>query len=347
MKIRKALTFDDILLVPRHSDIRSIDKEIDTSTRIGHYTLDIPIISAAMDTVTDKRMQRSMRHLGGLGIHHRYISEKEREKYASLTRYGPIAVSPSMGIEFINNMAKDLIAHRQTVAIDVAHGDRQEALDYAEYCHGLGLEVWSGNICTLEAALRYDRIGVNILKVGIGPGSSCSTRINTGCGYPQASAIYDIHNGLIDAKKMVLDGLVIGKRIETTIIADGGIKTAGDIVKALALGADAVIIGGLVAGTDESPGHIVIDENTGIRYKEYWGMASETALRQNKKTLRIEGVSGRVPYTGPMENVLNRLVDGVKLGMAYVGARSIKELQENAEFVEITQSGQREGLPRI
>lgn len=329
MKIARALTFDDILLVPQYSDIESIDKEIDTSTQVGKHRLDIPIISAAMDTVTGMKMLGTMLHLGGLGVHHRYVDNYGDLIFRSFD--GPIAVSPSMGTAFIDSL--NLTNPEATVALDVAHGDRKAVLNFAKYCRMKGLDVWSGNICTFyNSALSYLRIGVNTLKVGIGPGSACSTRVNTGCGYPQASAIWNI--------KQAAPGNV-------SIIADGGIKTSGDIVKALALGADAVILGGLLAGTEETPGAVYLDDETGQRYKHYRGMASEVALRQNNKTVRVEGVSGMVPYKGPVKDVIDSLMSGVKLGMAYVGARTIKELREKAEFVEITQAGQYEGMPRI
>lgn len=329
MKLRKALTFDDILLVPQYSDIKSIDDEIDTSVKIGQYELDIPIISAAMDTVTGGAMQRSMRFLGGLGIHHRYVAD-ERSLLVHACD-GPIAISPSMGVEFVNQLLKTSVVTK-TVVIDVAHGHRKEVIDFAEYCHSLGLEVWSGNICTVDAAIEYLRKGINILKVNIGGGSVCTTRVVSGCGYPLASAIYEIKQAFPSA----------------TIICDGGVKSSGDIIKALALGADAVITGNLLAGTDETPGDIVVGPDTGgVSYKRYQGMASFESLSKNNKTVRVEGVSGLVPYKGPVKEVIDNLMSGVKLGMAYVGARSIKELQEKAEFVEITQAGQYEGMSRI
>jgi IMP dehydrogenase len=339
---RKALTFDDLLLVPQYSTIESIDDEIDTSTKIGNWELEIPIISAAMDTVTGIRMQKTMRVNGGLGIHHRYV--QNYNDLIDISVQGPIAVSPSMGGDFF----KDLYQHyndwqrpiTRTVVIDVAHGYRKKVIDLAKFCKKYFFEVWSGNVCTAEAAKRYIDLGIGIIKCGIGPGSSCITRENTGCGYPQASAIYNVKNGLINGK------MHQGFGVNISVIADGGIKNSGDIVKALALGADAVILGGLLAGADEAPGDILVGKD-GKRYKEYRGMASLSALKQNNKTVRVEGVSGMVPYKGPVEDVINSLMSGVKLGMAYVGARSIKELQEKAEFVEITSAGQYEGQARI
>ena len=324
---RKALTFDDILLVPQYSTIESIDDEIDTSVKIESWMLEIPIISAAMDTVTDTRMQKAMRVNGGLGIHHRYVDDLD-SLILQPAHIGPIAVSPSMGLDFLLRYGNPV---QRTVVIDVAHGDRKEVLDFAASCRDAGLEVWSGNICTPSAAGKYLNLGIDILKINIGGGSVCTTRVVSGCGYPLASAIYEIKKEFPEAM----------------VICDGGVGSSGDIVKALALGADAVITGNLLAGTDETPGDIIVDDETGLRYKKYAGMASFETLKQNNKTVRVEGVSGMVPYKGPVEDVINSLMSGVKLGMAYIGARSIKELQEKAEFVEITSAGQYEGQARI
>lgn len=329
MQFQEKFTFDDILLVPRYSTIESIDREIDTDTHIGNDHLSVPIISAAMTTVTEARMIKAMQFLGATGIHHRYNMVHWAHQ-AELSEESPIAVSPSMGTEFLDWLSANVIPAGCSLVIDVAHGDREEVYDYAKYAVDLGFEVWSGNICTVGAAFEYINNGVNILKVGIGPGSVCSTRVVSGCGYPQASAIYEIKRD----------------HPQATIVADGGIKSSGDIVKALALGADAVIIGRLLAGTAEAPGTYYSDMY-GNDWKTYAGMASREVLEKAGKTVRVEGVVGRVPYVGPVKGVIDELMAGVKLGMAYVGARNIKELQQKAQFVRVTQAGQIEGGPRI
>ena len=329
MQLREALTFDDILLVPQYSELESIDREIHGETVVGRNILSVPIVSAAMTTVTEERMIHAMMKLGGAGVHHRY--NVPFDKLARISTFSPIAVSPSMGKSFLRYLVEEYHGNKySTIAIDVAHGHRREVLGFAEYAVKLGIEVWSGNIATRAAARAYLDIGVNVLKVGIGPGSACSTRVVSGCGYPQASAILEIKQALPHA----------------TIISDGGIKSSGDIVKALALGADAVIIGGLLAGTAEAPGEHYSDMY-GNDWKTYAGMASREVLEGAGKTVRVEGVSGRVPYVGPVKGVVDELMAGVKLGMAYVGARNIKELQQKAHFVKITQAGQVEGSPRV
>jgi IMP dehydrogenase len=233
-----------------------------------------------------------------------------------------------------------------TLAIDVAHGDRKEVLDFAAECVRLGAIVWSGNIVTPQAAERYAKIGVNAVKIGIGPGAACTTRIVSGCGYPQAQAIRDIYSA-----------------VDIPIIADGGINSSGDIVKALALGADAVILGKLLGAAEESPA-LPVNVRRGAatlggmpypmdvrlpegRYKLFSGMASRQQLEAAGKTVRVEGDSGLIPCTGPLEDIINNLVMGLKLGMAYVGARTIPELHRMAKFVKISPSGQRENHTRL
>ena len=269
-----------------------------------------------------------------LVFHHRYVEREAQLFDASFS--GPVAVSPSMGTKFIDALCRiNSVQDRftVTVAIDVAHGDREEVLQFAKYCVDGGLEVWSGNIATAQAAIDYYNVGVRIFKVGIGGGAACSTRIVSGCGAPTAWSIKEIKTKLRLTDKI-------------TIIADGGIKNSGDIVKALALGADAVVCGRLLAGVDESAGQKWSDMH-GNDWKEYRGMASSAALSRAGKRVRVEGVSGAVPATGKLKDVLNELVDGIKTGMAYVGARTIPELQKNAEFTRITHAAYAEGLPRI
>lgn len=341
MKLEKALTFDDLLIVPSYSDIDSIDGEIFTNTTICGVNLRIPAISAAMTTVTDHHMQLHMRQHGSLGILHRYTppdwSENDVfEHFSKGIVRGTIAVSPSMDKGLLREVVSEV--SDPILAIDVAHGHRQAVLDFASFLKSLAPDVcvMSGNLVTVDAAKDYASIldpERDALKVGIGGGGACSTRITAGVGYPQASAIYDIRQALP----------------EYTIISDGGIKNSGDLVKALALGADAVVIGSLFAGTDEAPGKKWADKK-GNTWKEYAGMASHDVLVKAGKTVRVEGVSGKVPYHGSLENVLfgpSGLITGLKLGMSYIGARNIFELQEKATFVQITSAGYAEGLPRI
>jgi IMP dehydrogenase len=345
MELKEKYTFDDLLLVPKKSNIRSIGNEVLTHTSIGTWELLVPVVSAAMSTVTGTRMQQELLKLGCLGIHYRYSNGRQtKEQQLQMLMLGamngPVAVAPSMGADLISVLVDELVDRGYvregiTLAIDVAHGHRQGVLDFAKFLKSLKVTVWSGNIVTVDAAKDYWNILdplTDALKIGIGPGAACTTRVVSGCGYPQASAIHEIYTSQYN------NG--------TAIIADGGIKSSGDIVKALALGADAVIIGRLFAGTTEAPGEHFSDMH-GDDWKVFEGMASESALQGAGKTVRVEGVSGTVPYVGAVEHVIKVLQDGISTGLAYTGSRNIDELRINAEFIKQTYAGILEGQPRI
>lgn len=316
-------TFDDVLLVPQHSKLGS-RSSINIGSDLGTFGfLEVPIISAAMDTVTELAMVKEMRRLGAHSIHHRYVQYAGHLRDA-LEHGGTIAVSPSMGIDAVDRISDGIDGVR--LAIDVAHGDNAAAIEFAKRCVGRGWSVMSGNICTVDAAKRYIDAGVSVLKVGIGGGSACTTRVISGCGYPQLSAIMEIHDAIPRNVK---------------IISDGGHKTSGDIVKALAAGADAVILGRLLAGTDECPGAST------FRSMQFRGMASADALNDAGKEVNPEGVSSTVSRQGSVESVIRTLSNGIRAGLAYVGAENITELRENANFIRISPGSYSEGLPRI
>lgn len=346
--LNEEYSFDDLLILPNKSDLPNISDNVNPQTMVGKHPLYIPIVSSPMTTVTDLAMQGAMLKFGGLGVHHRYSSrnltfEQKLSWFLPRAIHGPVAVSPSLGIHFMGSLIMELATQyamerdRQTFVIDVAHGHRAEVLNFAKDLKRYGVSVWSGNIVTAEAAHEYKSIldpNTDALRVGIGAGASCTTRLVSGCGRPQASAIdevfqYTTHHA---------PGL--------SIVADGGIKSSGNIVKALALGADAVMVGGLLAGTDEAASEMLYD-NHDVPYKSYAGMASEEVLRAAGKTLRVEGVSGKVPYVGGLEDLLIKLYREIQTGLAYVGARNIIELRERAKFVRQTSVGVLEGLPRI
>ena len=299
---RKAFSLDDVLLVPRHSDLE--DRK---SVNFRNKGLRIPIISSPMDTVTGFDMMRAIKNVGGIGIHHRYC---DKETLLEAQKYGWIAVSPSMGVAFLKKLDKGT-----TVVIDVAHGDCISALDYAEEAVKIGLRVVSGNIVTPDAAFNYRRIGVNIVKVGVGSGDACTTRYVAGVGVPTFTTIRDIKECYP----------------EMTIIADDGLKNSGDIVKALAAGADWVILGRLLAGAKEAPGLRSIN---GI--KLYRGMASRSALKEANKEINIEGEEKWVDEDGSVKDIIDSLLVGIRAGLAYCGAKDIKELQRVAQFVNVS-----------
>ena len=226
------------------------------------------------------------------------------------------------------------------VVVDTAHGHSRNVLDTLSMIKKTypSLDVMAGNIATAVAAKELRDHGADAVKVGVGPGSICTTRIVSGAGVPQLTAVADC------AEALAGSGI--------PVIADGGIKYSGDITKALAVGASAVMIGSLFAGTGESPGETVLLQ--GRTYKEYRGMGSLGALERGGKDryaqegevaakLVPEGIEGRVPYKGPLAAMVYQLVGGIKAGMGYCGCRTIPELQQKAEFIRLTQAGHREG----
>lgn len=344
MRIREktAYTFDDVLLVPQHSDIKS-RADVSLKTKLGSLELKLPIVSANMDTVTEAQMAIAMGKLGGAGVMHRFVQfDPDLIFWAQQCRDAGVPVLMSVGVNNLDEAVAqvDFIQEKlrlDAICVDVAHGDHTSMLKTVE---GLregfpGLNIIAGNVATGEAALRLARAGANIIKVGIGPGSVCSTRIVTGHGVPQLSAILDVVSQL-DANTN-----------DVSVIADGGIRTPGDIVKALAAGADAVMLGSLLAGTDEAAGERIVED--GIAYKTFRGMASYAVQKEKRqgKTPRVEGVSARVPYRGPVSDTIANLEAGIRSGLSYSGCRTISDLHSRAEFVVVTSNSVKESHPHI
>lgn len=339
MKIRKkTYGFDDLLLVPRLSTIetRSV---CDVSTDLGGLKLTCPIVSSNMDTITEAEMAEAMEKLGGLGIIHRYLTAEQRlaqlEKVAGL-KHRALAVGVTKDeIAF----AKQLLDRGANVlCLDVAHGHStmmQKGLsELREYADKLprarfgapGKAVLiAGNVATPEGAADLAKWGADVLKVGIGPGSMCTTRIVTGAGYGQLTAIADC-----------------AQATRTPVIADGGVRNSGDATKALAAGAAAVMLGKLLAGTDEVPAWA---RDSG----SYRGMASAEAQGSHYgytfKDRHPEGVATKVESKGPVSEVLGPFMGGVRSGLSYVGARTLAELREYSEFVECAPGVVVESLP--
>ena len=462
------LSYDDILLVPQYSEV--VPAEIDVSAPLTErIRLNIPLVSAAMDTVTEHRMAIALAQAGGLGIIHRNMSiEQQAEEVRRVKRYeagmisDPITISPddtvanALGImrrysisglpvvregklvgilthrdlRFEQDMGKRvadvmtpnpvtvrvgytfeeavrlLHQHRveklpvvdeegklvglitvkdiqksrehpqavkdamgrllagaavgvgkdmpdrvaalveagaDVIVIDTAHGDSRNVVETTKYIksHYPDVDLVAGNVATAEGTRRLFEAGADAVKVGVGPGSICTTRVVTGAGMPQASAVYMCAQ---EAKKF-------GKYI----IADGGIRYSGDIAKAIGLGAAAVMIGNLFAGTDEAPGETILYE--GRRFKVYRGMGSLGAMKKgardryhqedvaDESKLVPEGIEGRVPYKGPVGDVIYQLVGGLRAGMGMTGAKNIPEFWEKAKFVQVTFAGVRESHP--
>jgi IMP dehydrogenase len=332
------LTFDDISIVPKYSEVFT-RSDCDTSNKIGNIELGTPLIASPMDTVCGPVMARRMHELGGIGILHRFCHEIEFHSNANELE----SVIPQRNCQFglavgVNNPTKIRRTLESTnptlICIDVAHGHHKLVKDTISYIKDINedIHVMAGSICTGEAAEDLLSWGADSLRVGVGNGSMCETRIRAGVGIPQVNAIIDCS---------------IGINHEIPIIADGGIRTTGDVAKALAIGADAVMIGSLFAGTKESPGHI---QKMGMwpneqLYKKYQGSASLDSKIARGETNNVEGNSRIIPYKGKVKRIVDDINDGLRSCMSYVGANNIRELQKNATFIRVSQAGQIEAKP--
>ena len=343
---RPAYSFDDVLMVPQHSEISS-RQDVDISTTIGKLQLKLPILSSNMDTVTEDAMAMEMALQGGAGVLHRFASFEDQclwlqNMRSSQVRPRIISIGLDVSIESLGELGIMLGEYDiDAICVDVAHGDHSKALDTIAQIRSLtNAEIIAGNVVTGKAAYRLAQAGATTIKVGVGPGSVCTTRIVSGHGYPQFSAILNVEQELRLNGHRDTDGRYV------SIIADGGIRYSGDIVKALAAGADAVMLGGLLAGTEETPGSRVMENGTS--YKMFRGMASREAQTEKRpgRTPRVEGVAARVPYRGLVRDTLRDLEAGIRSGLSYSGARNITELRDAAEFVVVTNNTLRESHPR-
>jgi IMP dehydrogenase len=430
--LKKALTFDDVLLVPGHSTV--LPRDVGLATQLtGNISLNIPVVSAAMDTVTEAPLAIAIAQEGGIGIVHKNMSAaaqaaqglpvvedgkkvvgivtnrdlrfennldqpvvnimtpKERlvtvpetatndeamrlmhkhrlervlvvsdsyelkglitvkdilmtseHPHAAKDAQGSLRVGAAVGVgEGTDERVEALVAAgADVIVVDTAHGHAQGVIDRVAWIKKTypEIEVIGGNIATADGARALVDAGAAAVKVGIGPGSICTTRIVAGVGVPQITAVEDVANALTEAK--------------VPLIADGGIRYSGDIAKALAAGASSVMLGGLLAGTEESPGEIELFQ--GRSYKTYRGMGSLSAMQQGSsdryfqdaedataEKLVPEGVEGRVPFKGSVVAVINQLMGGLRSAMGYVGCESIPKMQKRAAFVEISAAGIRE-----
>lgn len=347
MILKKALSFDDVLVVPQYSNIQS-RRETDLSTSISTVELRIPIISANMSSISGVEMLFKMGQIGGLGILHRFNSINEMrsdlDKIPSDFKYGF-----SFGID---NLWKDRVeagfdSGAAIACLDVAHAHHEETLkvvfDYFRKFRNMPLII--GNIATSTAVMQYanlipkDQRSFVTFKVGIGGGSLCTTRIQTGCGIPTFQSIIDVRESINAIEYENLP------HPQISLIADGGIKNSGDIVKAIGAGANAVMLGSLLAGTEECPTSI-IKGGDGTLYKVYRGSASygDKKLR-GEEPKNVEGTETLVPYQGLVEKVINHLNDGIRSGLSYSGCKSVAELIGQAQFVEISPAGYQESKP--
>jgi IMP dehydrogenase len=333
-----AYSYGDVLLAPQHSKINS-RSEVDTSAKISDkITLDIPLISINMDSVTGVDMAIAMGKSGGLGLLPRFDPPNiHAEKLAKVKEAGVITAGAVGCKETSVGRAEELAkAGADIITLDVAHAQLQKAIDMTKWLKdrfGNEITIISGVVGTYEGAMDLFKAGADSVRVGVGPGTICTTRIKTGHGVPQITAISECAKA---AREM-------GK----TVLADGGTENSGDIVKGLAAGGSAVIAGSLFAGTDETPEKII--EVDGVKYKEYNASTSKKAkLSQIEKyktgkgktyAIHVEGVESLVPYKGPVADVLADLMAGVRSGFSYSGALNLEQLWKNARFMRVTQAG--------
>lgn len=337
--LREAITFDDVLLVPAYSEV--LPREVSLKTRFSrNIELEIPFISAAMDTVTEAPMALAMARSGAIGVLHKNMSAEAQAAEVRKVKAEGLKVAAGVGItpDALDRVRALVAEGVDAVVLDSAHGHSKGVMDKLREIKAAfpGLDVVVGNIATAEAAKELIEAGADALKVGIGPGSICTTRIVAGVGVPQLTAIAEVAEAAAG---------------RVPVIADGGLRYSGDIVKALAAGADSVMCGSLFAGTDEAPGESV--EIGGILYKGYRGMGSVDAMKagsadryfqKEAKKLVPEGVVARVPCKGPLAEVLFQLVGGLRSGMGYVGAKDLAALHE-ARFVRVSAASLRENHP--
>ena len=337
--IKEALTFDDVTLAPKYSKI--LPSEVNTEIELTrNLRLKIPLLSSAMDTVTEGKMAIAIAKAGGIGVIHRNLSIKEQIIEIKKVKKQNLLVGAAVGAgvdEFIR--AKQILKEDiDLIVVDTAHGHTKKVAEIIKYIKKIKskkVALCAGNIATPEAAKFLIKLGVDIIKVGIGPGSICTTRLVAGIGVPQLSAIISVRNGL--------------KNKKVKVISDGGIKYSGDLAKAFAAGADAVMIGSLFAGTDETPGKLI--KKNGKFFKSFRGMGSVGAMNKGsadryfqKKQKDIskyvpEGVEGFVKYKGGVERIIYKLIGGLKSSMGYLGSSEIIKLRNNPHFVKITKAG--------
>jgi len=320
-----ALSFDDVLLVPRYSKV--IPKEgVNTSTRISrNVRLGIPIVSSPMDTVTEAEMAIALAEEGGIGIIHRNMSIDQQVEEVRNVKERGLKVGAAVGVFDEERFSQLLKAEVDVVVIDVAHGYSENVIKSLKRYKRLDdVDIVAGNIVTGEAAEELISAGADGLRVGLGAGSICFTREVCGVGVPQLQAI-----------AWVAD---IASIYGVPVIADGGIRKIADIVKALAAGADCVMLGRMLAGTDESPGEII--RKDGLKLKRYRGMGSPEVVQKLDRYSKLvpEGISGYVPYKGSVRKVLGTIIGGLKSGMGYIGAANLEELRRKSIFLKASSS---------
>ena len=319
------LSYDDVLISPGYSDVKS-RQDCDTSVLLagrGGIFLDLPIIAANMDTVCEAEMCKAIYKHGGVGVLHRNLTVRQRrDQFLDVADFGWCGVALGVN-ELPLKVAHSFMSHGvPMIVVDVAHGHSKRVQSVVESLRGLvdkngyDCTLVAGNVATADGAMFLADAGADIVKVGIGPGAACTTRLQTGIGVPQLSAVMECSDALSDYSGV-------------QVIADGGIRNPGDIAKALAAGADAVMVGGMLASCVEAPG--LVKEVDGVKFKEYRGMASAAAGSRY-----VEGAEGWVECDTDVGSVMTSISNGLQSSMSYVGARKLDEFRENAQFVPVS-----------
>ena len=337
--IKEALTFDDVTMAPKYSEV--LPSEVDTSTKLSNNLfLKIPLLTSAIDTVTESKMAIAIAKAGGIGVIHRNLSIKKQIEEIKKVKKKNLIVGAAVGAGPHELKRAEAILKEKVdlIVVDTAHGHSKKVSEIIKIIKKNKTKkttLCAGNIATAEAAKFLIKLGVDIIKVGIGPGSICTTRLVAGIGVPQLSAIIEVNKGV--------------KNKKTKIISDGGIKYSGDISKALAAGADAVMIGSLFAGSMETPGKLI--KKNGKLYKSFRGMGSVGAMnkgsadryfqsKQKDSSKYVpEGVEGFVRFKGDIASIIYKLIGGLKSSMGYLGAKKIANLKNKPNFVKITKAG--------
>ena len=337
--IKEALTFDDVTMTPKYSEV--LPSEVDTNTKLSdHLSLKIPLLTSAMDTVTESKMAIAIAKAGGIGVIHRNLNIKKQIEEIKKVKKQKLLVGAAVGAGPLELKRAEAILKEKVdlIVVDTAHGHSKKVSDIIKVIKkkkARKTTLCAGNIATAEAAKFLIKLGVDVIKVGIGPGSICTTRLVAGIGVPQLSAIFEVKKGV--------------KNNKTKIISDGGIKYSGDIAKALAAGADAVMIGSLFAGAKETPGKLI--KKNGKIYKIFRGMGSVGAMNKGsadryfqskqKDTSKYvpEGVEGYVKFKGNVGDIIYKLIGGLRSSMGYLGAKKVLNLKVKPNFVKITKAG--------
>lgn len=356
---KQGITFDDVLLIPAESHV--LPNDVDLRIQLAdNLKLNVPFLSASMDTVTESNMAIAMANNGGLGVVHKNMSVEAQAgevakvksvpadqfgKHAAVDDQGRLLVAAAVGVtsDTFDRAQALLNAGADAIIIDTAHGHSAGVLRKIAEIREKFQEATliAGNVATGAGTRALFEAGVDVVKVGIGPGSICTTRVVAGVGVPQLTAIYDAAE--------------VAQEFNKPIIADGGIKYSGDIVKALAAGGNAVMLGSMLSGTDEAPGEVF--EDNGKKFKTYRGMGSLAAMSHGSADryfqggvneadkLVPEGIEARVEYKGSVDDIIFQMVGGLRSGMGYTGSKTVQDLINDARFVRISNAGLVESHP--